>query len=539
MTMYSFGVIAALALFMIVGNYAGRRVKNADDYYVSGRQAPTLLIVGTLIASYISTNALMAESSFMYNGYGGPMLILVGINSCGYILGALFFGRYLRRSEAKTVPEYFGKRFSPRVQKVAAITVLVGVFAYLFTVTQGASLVLQQLLGIDRIWCLLIVWFTFSSFTIFSGSRGVLLSDTVMCLVFLVCIIGAVPFLIHAAGGWDQMLTGLSQMADKPNLLSFHGLTGETASWKSPGETIAWALIYGIVWGIVVATSPWQSSRYLMAKDEHVVLRSGFVSSITLLLFYLCLAMVAIGMLAVDPNLPNEQQLLMMALNKASVHVFPAVLGVVIVSGILAAAISSAATFLSLIGFSLVNDLGIGMKKHPERMLAVSRFAMLIVGILALLTCYIFSPKIMLATYFAATIFASSWGPVSILSIWWKRMTSAAAFYSIIVGFGANFIAKVGDLVGWWTLPTFADPFIIGFTLALIVAVVVSLLGKPTEGELAYRQNLFDRVPKEQYTDVVAMKQTRNVALGVIAICVLITLTLLVFYAMPYLKLIG
>lgn len=532
---YSIGVICSLLLFMVIGNYAGRKVKNADDYYVSGRQAPTLLIVGTLIASYLSTNAMMGESSFIYNGYGGPLLILVSINACGYIFGALFFGRYLRRSEAKTVPEYFGQRFSPKVQKVAAVTILIGVFAYLFSVTQGASVIMQQLLGIDRLWCLLIVWLTFSSFTIFSGSRGVLLSDTVMCFVFLISIFLAVPFLFHAAGGWDQVVTTLSHMENKPDLLSFHGLTGDSASWSSPVESVGWALIYGVVWGIVVATSPWQSSRYLMAKNEHVVLRSGIISAVTILFFYICLAGVGLGLLAVDPNLADEQQLLLTALGQSSVQVFPTVLGVVIVSGILAASISSASTFLSLIGFSLVNDLKLGMKKHSRQMLSVSRIVMVFVGLLALLACYIFSPGIMWATYFAATVFASSWGPVTFLSIWWKKVTSTAAFWSIIVGFSTNVIAKIGDLAGWWTLPTFADPFVIGFVLAFIVLIVISLFGKPTETELAYRQHLFDQVPVEQYTDDKEMKKTLHSGVIAIILAGAFILFLLLFYAMPYL----
>lgn len=533
---YAVGVILSLVLFMVIGNYAGRKVKTADDYYVSGRQAPTLLIVGTLIASYISTNAMMGESSFIYNGYGGPLLILVSINACGYIFGALFFGRYLRRSEAKTVPEYFGRRFSPKVQKVAAITILIGVFAYLFSVTQGASVIMQQLLGIDRIWCLLIVWLTFSSFTIFSGSRGVLLSDTVMCFVFLVSVFLAIPFLFRAAGGWDQIVISLSNMADKPDLLSFHGLTGENASWRSPAQTVVWALIYGVVWGIVVATSPWQSSRYLMAKNEHVVLRSGIISAVTILFFYICLTCVGLGLLAVDANLADEQQLLLTALGQTQEKVFPVVLGVVIVSGILAAAISSAATFLSLIGFSLVNDLKLGMKKHGDKMLSLSRLAMVFVGLLALLACYVFSPGIMWATYFAATVFASSWGPVTFLSIWWRGVTSTAAFWSIIVGFSANVIAKIGDIAGWWNLPTFADPFVIGFLLALFVLIVVSLFGRPTEGELAYRQQLFDKVPVEQYTDRKEMKKTLGISVIGMALAGAFVLLLLLFYAVPYLS---
>jgi Na+/proline symporter len=536
MMVYTIGVIGALLLFVAIGNYAGSRVKNADDYYVSGRQAPTLLIVGTLVASYVSTNALMAESSFMYGGYPAPMLILAAVNACGYILGAFFFGRFVRRSEAKTVPEFFGRRFSPKVQKAAAVTILIGVFAYLFSVMQGSSVILHQLLGIDRGWCLLLIWLTFSSFTIFGGSKGVLLSDTVMCFVFLFCVFAAIPFLLHAAGGWETMVTQLNHLPDKPDLLSYHGLTGETASWKSPAETLGWALIYGIVWGIVVATSPWQSSRYLMAKNEHVVMRSGFISAITVLFFYIGLALVAMGLLAIAPDLPDEQQLLLMALGKGPVKVFPTLLGVLIVSGILSAAISSASTFLSLIGFSLVNDLGFGMKKHGTHMLAVSRVSMLIVGLLALLTCYIFSPGIMWATYFAATIFASSWGPVSILSIWWKKITTNAAFYSIIIGFSANIVAKIGDVIGWWRLPTFADPFVIGFVSALFTAVLLSLFGTVSEEEKAIRQKILTAVPPAEYHQATAIKITFTTGVATIIMATLIIIFLLCFYARPYLS---
>ena len=37
--------------------------------------------------------------------------------------------------------------------------------------------------------------------------------------------------------------------------------------------------------------------------------------------------------------------------------------------------------------------------------------------------------KLFLLTYFAGTIFASSWGPVGIMSVWSRRITESAAFW--------------------------------------------------------------------------------------------------------------
>ena len=42
---------------------------------------------------------------------------------------------------------------------------------------------------------------------------------------------------------------------------------------------LTYALILGLAWGIVVAVSPWQASRYLMARNEHTVIRSATITA--------------------------------------------------------------------------------------------------------------------------------------------------------------------------------------------------------------------------------------------------------------------
>jgi sodium/pantothenate symporter len=127
MDIYTGAILASLLVYIAVGNYAGRRVKRLDDYFVAGRRAPTLLIVGTLVASLLSTNAFLGETGFVYAGQAGPYLLWPPIAAMGYIFGALFFGRYLRRSRAITVADFFGRRFnSHRVQAAAGVTVIVG-----------------------------------------------------------------------------------------------------------------------------------------------------------------------------------------------------------------------------------------------------------------------------------------------------------------------------------------------------------------------------------------------------------------------------
>lgn len=112
MTIYAIGVFLTFIVYIVVGNWAGRSVKDVDDYYVSGRNAPTVLIVGTLVASYLSTVAFMGETGFSYEGYVIPLLILILVTFLGYFGGAYYFGRFIRRSKAITLPAYFGARFN-------------------------------------------------------------------------------------------------------------------------------------------------------------------------------------------------------------------------------------------------------------------------------------------------------------------------------------------------------------------------------------------------------------------------------------------
>jgi len=61
-------ILVSLIVYIVVGNYAGRRVKKLDDYFVAGRRAPTVLIVGTLVASLLTTNMFLGETGFVYEG---------------------------------------------------------------------------------------------------------------------------------------------------------------------------------------------------------------------------------------------------------------------------------------------------------------------------------------------------------------------------------------------------------------------------------------------------------------------------------------
>ena len=343
------GIIASFIIYVLIGLFLSKTIKTSEDFYVSGRSGTTLMITGTLVASFLSTVSFMGEVGFSYEGYAIPLLILVIFNASGYVFGVFLFGRYLRRSKSLTVPEYFGNRFqSKKVRMVAAITTVLGIAAYLVAVTQGASLLLSEIFKIPYAMALIVMWIVYASFTILSGAKGVMVNDTIMFFIFSIATYVSFPFIMKSTGGFPNSIINAANNIEKPDMFSWHGITGPNAYMGTPTETIIWAIILGLVWGSVVAISPWQSSRYLMAKNEHVAIRSGVWAMISIFTIYLFLHISVTTINNVKTDIVPEKVFIWAAMN-----LVPTWLGVIIVSGIMAAALSSCATFLQLIGNSV------------------------------------------------------------------------------------------------------------------------------------------------------------------------------------------
>ncbi|MEY9970685.1 Na+/proline symporter [Lysinibacillus sp. RC46] len=523
------GIIVSFILYIAIGAILSKNVKNTEDFYISGRSGSTLMVTGTLVASFLSTVSFMGEAGFSYEGYPIPLLILVIFNGSGYIFGVFLFGRYLRRSKSLTVPEYFGNRFNSRkVRLIAAITTVIGIAAYLVAVTQGSSLLLSEIFNIPYAIAIVIMCIVFASFTVMSGAKGVMVNDTIMFFIFSLAAYVSFPFIIKATGGFPAAIMKAANNVEKPNIFSWHGVTGSGAYMGSPTDVLIWAVIMGLVWGSVVAISPWQSSRYLMAKNEHVAIRSGVWATISIFTIYIFLHSSMAMINNVNSSIhPTEKVFIW-----AAMHLVPSWLGVIIVSGIMAAALSSCATFLQLIGSSIANDIiqPFSKKKYSDqKLLSFSRISMIMVTLIILIIGIWQPPAVMWIGYFAATLFAASWGPVAFSSVFSKTVTSLGAFWSIIAGFlGVIAGEAIGTLI---KLPIYLHPVIIGFILSSITLYVVSKFGVITEEEVSYQRMLHQQPMEENEKREMAITKRYPTYLIISGIAVVIIT--FVFYYWP------
>ena len=521
---YFIGMCISMVIYIVIGVIVSRKVKNIDDYYVAGRQAPTFLISGSLIASYVGVALFMGDAAESYKGIFSSIVFLAIMQTAGYIIGAVFFGRYLRRSGVMTIPDFFSKRFASKHMRVlSAATAIITMSVYLISIVQGIGTLMNTVTGVDYKICVTLSLVVFTFITVLSGSRGVLITDTLMASVFTVAMILAALFISHRTGGWFGSIKIIASDPGLNPLLSWSGRLG--VLYNSGAENIAWAFIYGIVWMSVCMVGPWQCSRYLMAKDESTVVKSAVpaVIGISVIEFLACIAAVFVNI--ENPGLEDPSKVMIWA----SMNMMPKILGVILMTGILAAGISSATTFLSLVGASVANDVFVKSKMNK---ITIGRITMVIVSIFVLILTLYNPPQVFWIAYLGGSIVSASWMPVALASILSKRLTKKAAFCGMLFGFLSCFVLKLYSNIAGITLPVYMEPSFVGMVLNVIVMIIVSLFTKVTDEEKAAREGLFV-VPKEEQ-DPIKMRKTLKTVKGMIGIGVLVTVLLLIFWVVPY-----
>lgn len=527
MNIYLIGMAITMIFYIVIGAMISRKVKSVNDFYVAGRNAPTYLITGSLVASFIGVGLFMGDVGEAYSGFFAPVMVAVGVLSVGYIFGSVFFGRYLRRSQVLTIPQFFGKRFDSSAMKtLATVTSTFIMLVYSLSSVQGIATLMSVVTGLSYNVCIILSVAAFTLITVLSGAKGVLITDTIMFTIFSVATIIGAGIIATKAGGWINAVNQMATYRPIPGILAAGG--NPNYFYPTTTENLIWAVGYGIAWMAVLAVAPWQSSRYLMAKNEHAVIRSSIVASAAVFGIEFLICMAGVFSQKLNPGMEAPSQ----ALIWASMNLMPAFLGIIVLSGVLAAGISSATTFLSLISSNIVNDI-LTVKDERNKVL-YGRIATVIVGVIICLLCVYQPPQIFWITYLGATIVGCSWFPVAIASVWSKRVTKAGAFWGMLVGFVVSAVMKISISIVGITLPIYFDPFFIGLVAGIIAMIIGSALTKVTAVEKQEREALFV-IPEREKNPKDIMATKRIVVLS-IPMGIIIAIVLIVFWVIPYMN---
>ena len=277
----------------------------------------------------------------------------------------------------------------------------------------------------------------------------------------------------------------------------------------------------------VCAIGTWQSSRYMMAKDEHTIVKSAPIAAVGVFIMEFIVGLVAVMVNNANFGMDDSSRVMIWA----AMNLLPTVLGVILLTGVLGAGISSATTFLSLIGASFANDV---FYSHGKKSITIGRIAMVIVSGAVLAVALLNPPSIFWIMFLGGAMAASSWMPVAFASIFSKRLTKTGAFCGMLFGFLGCFALRLYASLTGTNLPVYLDPSIVGILCNIIAMIIGSVLTQVSFEEKEEREKLF--VIPETEKNPVAVKSTIRWTKVSSVVGGVVFLLMLILWVIPYLK---
>jgi sodium/proline symporter len=434
MLLVVFGYFACLILW---GLYQGRKVKTECDYAIAGRRLPGW-------AAALSERAT-GESSWALLGLPG-MAYATGLTEIWTALGCVagiitaWAGLAWRlRDEAEkyqvnTFSEYIAKKhgeLGKGIRVVSSLTIVFFFFFYVGAQFLGGGKTLFTLFGIAPNWGMLITALIIIPYTIYGGFRSVVYTDCVQAILMITTLIVAPVFgLIYIAKTPGLFSHSIPQAlnAAGPSYLSLTGAASGFGAGLLIMAGFSW--FFGYLGG-----QPQLSIRFMAIKNMAQAKKARNIGIAWTLIAYLGALMIGwIGIALFGPGALNDQELI---LPMVLLKLFPPVIAAVLITGAIAAMISTADSLLILSASELSENLIKPLRKNsnPGNSLAQSRLITAMLAVIALVLAYLFPSKLIFTV--VGYVWAGIGGTFSVVilcTLFWKQYHGRAVIATIISG---------------------------------------------------------------------------------------------------------
>ncbi len=488
-----FVAMIAIGIFFFVKS----KSKTEKDYFLGGRAMGPWVTAMSAQASDMSAWLLMGlPGSILAFGFGQAWIgigLAIG-TAANWILVAKRLRKFSKASgDSITLPQYLSKRFASKSHTVSIICAVV--FLVCFTIyvasafVAGADVFTTLVPELSRAYAMIIFATIVVIYTFLGGFNAVCWTDFFQGLLMLAALL-IVPIVV----GFTRTLepAALTTIYEGPNGEQFEFVANFfNASWKD--------IVSGLGWGLGYFGMPHIIVRFMAIEKPSMVKKSATVAIIWVVLSLAATIVIAyLGRMFVYTNGTDLSEVLL-AQGKQSLifvelarDVFPAFIAGILLAAIIAASMSTADSQLLVAASSFASDLYkpiIRKQASNNEMLWVSRIVVLVIAVIAF---FIASSKgkaaqaIMDLVSNAWGIFGAAFGPVVLLSLFWKRFTYKGAVAGILVGAIVDMVWLWLPVSGGQSLTTITGIYEIipGFVIGGIVAVIVTLIDKKPSAEV-------------------------------------------------------
>ena len=452
------------------GLWQGRKVKNSQDFAIAGRS------LSGVVAS-LSERAT-GESSWALLGLPGAAYatgLLEVWTAIGCVVGIILawtilawrIQREAQNLDATTFTDFIAKQHGGKAQLIritGSITIVFFFFFYIGAQFIGGAKTLNNLFGLDPTWGMIVLVLLVIPYTIYGGFRSVAYTDVIQAIVMIVTlIVTPIVGLIYIAHQPDGAIYAhsITEALTKagPQFTDLSGGLDGFGAGCLIGGSLAW--MFGCLGGL-----PQLTTRFISicdVKQAKIGRNVGIVWTIFAYVGALSIGWIGIAIFGPDA-ISDRENIMPILLTK----LFPPIIVGVLVTGILAAVISTANSVLILSATELSENLIKPLQKNQNNSLRLSRIVTAVLSVLALIVAFFSS------TEFVYTIVGYVWAGIGctfsviiLLTLFWKRFSGGAAVLTIVTGMLFTIV--------WIT--TGMDKIITVRLMTFIVATVVAVAG--------------------------------------------------------------
>lgn len=505
-------MIAYMAIVIIIGiAFAKKANKNTDSYFLGGRTLGPWVTAMSAEASDMSGWLLMGLPGVAYwCGIADAAWTAIGL-ALGTYVNWLITSRRLRRYSEKanaiTLPEFFSNRFHEKskiIMTVAALFILIFFTVYAASCLVTCGKLFSTLFGFDYVPMMIVGAVFVLIYTIIGGFLAESASDFMQAIVMVIALIVIVVTGTVAAGGLDAVVDNAKSI---PGFFEFFGIANPVTDANGVQQSLNGQPLFGeagtygvlsvvscLAWGLGYFGMPQVLLRFMAIRSEKELKSSRRIATVWCLISLVIAVFIGVIGRALYPTALTTSSEAENVFILLATNLLPAVLAGLVMAGILAATISSSDSYLLIAASAFSKNIFQGLihkKASDKQVLVISRITLLAITGVAIIIALDENSVIFNIVSFAWAGFGATFGPLMLMSLFWKRINRWGAIAGMIGGGVMVFVwnLAIRPLGGIWDVYELLPAFI----FSCICIVVVSLLTPAPSKEI---QQEFEEVKK-------------------------------------------
>jgi sodium/proline symporter len=463
--------IVYLIGMLAIGVIAYKLTSNLSDYVLGGRRLGPGVAALSAGASDMSSWLLLGLPGAVYvSGGMNQIWIAVGLTVGAYLNWQFVAGRLRSYTEVAndsiTIPDFFENRFKDTSKSLRVISALVILLFFTFYTSSGmvgGAKLFEASFGLSYNQALWIGAIVIISYTFLGGFLAVSWTDFIQGILMFLALIVVPIVAVSKLGGWSETVNTVGEI-DPTYLDAFTGMTGI-------------GIISLLAWGLGYFGQPHILTRFMALRSVKDVPKARLIGMVWMvfgLFGAVFTGFAGIAYFAGSPLADGEQVFIMFT----DVLFNPWVSGILL-AAILAAIMSTIDSQLLVSSSAVAEDFykAILKKDASEKELVwVGRISVGVIALIAILLAMNPDSSVLDLVSYAWAGFGAAFGPVIILSLFWKRMNRWGALAGMITG--------AITVVVWSNIGSDLYEIVPGFIISTIAVFVVSLVTAPPSQEI-------------------------------------------------------